>query len=95
MVSSDELVRIFTAEPGIRVVEMVDLARYNALSAEMVSALKSAFAMVGAWANLDVSSLRQAIELENRTQVLGVMTGNMTAAMEAFRAKRAPEWPRF
>ena len=32
------------------------------------------------WANLDASSLRAAMELENRTQVLGTFTGNMTEA---------------
>jgi len=47
---------------------------------------------VGMWANLDASSLRSAMELENRTQVLGTFTGNMTEAGEAFREKRAPEW---
>ena len=47
---------------------------------------------VGMWANLDAASLRTAMELENRTQVLGTFTGNMTEAGEAFREKRAPEW---
>ena len=47
---------------------------------------------VGMWANLDASSLRAAMELENRTQVLGTFTGNMTEAGEAFREKRDPLW---
>ena len=47
---------------------------------------------VGMWANLDAPSLRAAMELENRTQVLGTFTGNMTEAGEAFREKRPPEW---
>ncbi len=47
---------------------------------------------VGMWANLDAPSLRHAIELENRTQVLGCFTGNMTEAGLAFREKRSPEW---
>jgi enoyl-CoA hydratase len=47
---------------------------------------------IGMWANIDASSLRHAIELENRTQVLGCFTGNMTEAGEAFREKRAPVW---
>ena len=47
---------------------------------------------VGLWANLDTPSLRHAMQLENRTQVLGTFTGNMTEAGEAFREKRAPEW---
>lgn len=47
---------------------------------------------VGMWANLDAPSLRHAMQLENRTQVLGTFTGNMTEAGEAFREKRPPEW---
>ena len=47
---------------------------------------------VGMWANLDAPSLRSAMELENRTQVLGTFTENMTEAGEAFREKRAPVW---
>ncbi len=47
---------------------------------------------VGLWTNLDAPSLRHAIQLENRTQVLGTFTGNMTEAGRAFRDKRAPQW---
>ena len=50
---------------------------------------------IGMWANVDAPSLRHAIELENRTQVLGCFTGNMTEAGEAFREKRAPSWKPF
>jgi enoyl-CoA hydratase len=46
----------------------------------------------GMWSNLDAPSLRHAMELENRTQVLGTFTGNMTEAMHAFREKREPNW---
>jgi enoyl-CoA hydratase len=46
----------------------------------------------GLWANLDAPSIRHALELENRTQVLGTFTGNMTNAMVAFREKRPPDW---
>jgi enoyl-CoA hydratase len=46
----------------------------------------------GMWANLDSSSIRHAMELENRTQVLGCFTGNMTEAGKAFVEKRAPVW---
>jgi enoyl-CoA hydratase len=47
---------------------------------------------LGLWANLDAPSLRHAIELENRTQVLGCFTGNMTEAGRAFVEKRDPVW---
>ncbi len=46
----------------------------------------------GLWANLDAPSIRHALELENRTQVLGTFTGNMTEAMSVFREKRDPAW---
>lgn len=46
----------------------------------------------GMWANLDTSSIRHAMELENRTQVLGCFTGNMTEAGQAFVEKRPPRW---
>ena len=47
---------------------------------------------VGLWANLDAPSLRHAMELENRTQVLGTFTGNMMEAGKAFQEKRTPTW---
>ena len=50
------------------------------------------FTKLGLWANFDAPSLRAAIELENRTQVLGTFTGNMAEAGEAFREKRDPHW---
>jgi enoyl-CoA hydratase len=46
----------------------------------------------GLWTNLDAPSLRHAIELENRQQVLGTFTGNMVEAMRAFQEKRPPRW---
>ena len=47
---------------------------------------------LGMWTNFDAPSLRAAIELENRTQVLGTFTGNMAEAGTAFREKRDPDW---
>ena len=46
----------------------------------------------GLWANLDAPSMRHAIELENRTQILGTFTGNMEEATRAFVEKRDPTW---
>jgi enoyl-CoA hydratase len=46
----------------------------------------------GLWANIDAPSIRHALELENRTQVLGTFTGNMTEAMVAFQEMRPPDW---
>lgn len=47
---------------------------------------------IGLWANLDAPSLRHAMELENRTQVLGTFTENMREAGAAFRERREPRW---
>lgn len=47
---------------------------------------------LGLWANVDAPSLRHAMELENRTQVLGCFTANMTEAGRAFVERRDPEW---
>ncbi|MYW03231.1 enoyl-CoA hydratase-related protein [Streptomyces sp. SID3343] len=46
----------------------------------------------GLWSGVAATSLRQQLELENRTQVLGTFTGNMTEAAAAFRERRAPVW---
>ena len=46
----------------------------------------------GLRANLDAPSLRHAMELENRTQVLGCFTGCMEESMKAFQEGRAPRW---
>ncbi len=78
-----------------RVVERDVLVETALELAEMIIA-NSEFGVsmtkVGLWANLDAPSLRHAIELENRTQVLGTFTGNMTEAAAAFREKRDPIW---
>lgn len=78
-----------------RVVERDVLVETAVELAEMIIA-NSEFGVsmtkVGLWANLDAPSLRHAIELENRTQVLGTFTGNMTEAAAAFREKRDPIW---
>lgn len=43
-------------------------------------------------ANLDAPSLRHAMELENRTQVLGYFSGCMEESMAAFSEGREPRW---
>lgn len=66
----------------------IDLARQIAENSEYGVYMTK----IGMWANLDAPSLRHAIELENRTQVLGTYTGNMTEAQHAFVEKRPPVW---
>ena len=42
------------------------------------------------WASLEVGSLRAAVDLENRTQLLAGHTGNLNEATAAFKEKRPP-----
>ena len=42
------------------------------------------------WSQLEVGSLQAGIDLENRTQILSSMTGDMQEAMAAFLEKRPP-----
>ncbi|CPR11584.1 EchA12_1 [Mycobacterium bohemicum DSM 44277] len=47
---------------------------------------------IGLNAALDAPSLRHAIELENRTQILSGFTNNPVEAAVAHREKRSPKW---
>ena len=44
------------------------------------------------WQTIDSPSFRHALDMENRTQVMCTQTGELSAAAEAFREGRAPEW---
>ncbi len=44
------------------------------------------------WSQLEVGSLQAGIDLENRTQVLSSMTGDMREAVTAFLEKRPPRY---
>jgi enoyl-CoA hydratase/carnithine racemase len=44
------------------------------------------------WSQLEVGSLQAGIDLENRTQILSSMTGDMQEAMTAFLEKRPPRY---
>ena len=44
------------------------------------------------WSQLEVGSLEAGIDLENRTQVLSSMTGDMREAVAAFLEKRTPRF---
>ncbi len=71
---------------------LVDTARDLAASVIANSEFGVYMTKLGLWANLDAPSLRHAMELENRTQVLGTFTGNMAEASRAFVEKREPTW---
>jgi enoyl-CoA hydratase len=93
--------RRFTAEEGARIGFLNRVVPRDELLAAAVElgeliAANSEYGVyttkIGLWANLDAPSLRYAMELENRTQVLGTFTGNMTEAGRAFVEKRDPVW---
>jgi len=44
------------------------------------------------WQTVDSPSLRHALDIENRTQVMCSTTGELTKAFEAFRSGGQPEW---
>ncbi len=46
----------------------------------------------GMWLAVDAPSLRHAMELENRTQVLGMFTDNMATGVEAAMNRTEPDW---
>lgn len=47
------------------------------------------------WANLQATSLKNAIELENRTQILCLQTQDAKEASRAFIEKRRPHYKNF
>jgi len=44
------------------------------------------------WSGVDAPSLRHALEMENRTQVLGTFTGCFEEHAQAFVERRKPRW---
>lgn len=44
------------------------------------------------WQTIDAPSLRHALDLENRTQVMCTATGELSEAFAAFREGRQPHW---
>jgi enoyl-CoA hydratase len=93
--------RNITAEEALRiqlVSRLVPEGDLGAVSLELAREI-AANSEYGVWmtkkglrANLDAASLRHAMELENRTQVLGYFSGCMEESMQAFQERRAPRW---
>ena len=94
--------RLFDAEEALacgvvsRVVEREALAEAALGMARMIAANSE----YGVWmtkktlrTSIDAPSLRHAMEMENRTQVLGTFTGAMDEARQAFVEGRPPRWP--
>jgi enoyl-CoA hydratase len=93
--------RNITADEALRiqlVSRLVPEGDLGAVSLELAREI-AANSEYGVWmtkkglrANLDAASLRHAMELENRTQVLGYFSGCMEETMQAFQEGRAPRW---
>ncbi len=75
-------------EPDDLMPEALSMARAIAANAAFGVAMTKEVV----WANLGAPDLRTAIALENRTQILCVMTGDVDEAMSAFREKRPPRF---
>jgi enoyl-CoA hydratase len=88
--------------------ERVGLVHRMVAESEVTEAARATAEMIaanseyGVWmtkdglaAGIDAPSLRHAIELENRIQILGAFTGNMREAARAFAEKREPSWRPF
>lgn len=93
--------RLIDAEEALRcglVVRVVEDGESVAAALEIAEQIlaNSPFAVAQTkqvmWANLDAASLRHAIALEDRTQVLALQTPEQAEATAAFLQKRAPEW---
>lgn len=46
------------------------------------------------WQNVDAPSMRHALDMENRTQVMCTFSGELGVAFQAFANKTTPEWKR-
>jgi len=44
------------------------------------------------WQTVDAPSMRHALDMENRTQIMCTQTGEMAEAFAAFREGRTPQW---
>lgn len=95
--------RFVEAEEALRIglaSRITSAEELDATALEMARAIREG-PEYGVWmtkktlrAALDASSLRQAMEMENRTQVLGYFTGAMTAMREAFAKGESVVWPK-
>lgn len=88
MVDADEAERIGLVSEAVPDDQLMG----RALATAQAIAANDAFAVWmtkrGGWANAEAASLQQAIELENRSQILAQSTGGLQRAAEALLARR-------
>lgn len=72
--------------------EVVDRALVTARQIRENSPLAVWMTKETMWQTLDSPSLRSALDIENRTQIMITTTGSMAEAAKAFVEKRPPQW---
>jgi enoyl-CoA hydratase len=89
-VDADEALRIGLVSRVVPDDEVLDLATGMAEGMCAFSPFGLALTKDTLWSSLEVGSLRAAVDLENRTQLLAGHTGNLQEATAAFKEKRPP-----
>src|SRR5271165_3086833 len=89
-VDAEEALRIGLVTRVVEDAEVVDQAVATAEAMCAFSPFGLALTKDTIWSALEVGSLRSAVDLENRTQLLAGHTGNLTEASAAFKEKRPP-----
>ncbi|MEU9024966.1 enoyl-CoA hydratase-related protein [Actinomadura sp. NPDC048394] len=93
--------RRFDAEEALRIGMLADAVAPGELSGRVDRALDDLLSMPplslsltkqAMWLSLEIPSFDAAVELENRQQVLTMMTADQTEAMTAYMEKRAPDY---
>lgn len=92
IIDADEAYRIKLVHEVVAADELMAAALRKAREIAANNAYGVWQTKIGLNAALDAPSLRHAIELENRTQILTGFTNNPTEAARAHMEKRAPTW---
>ncbi|MGO8872271.1 MAG: enoyl-CoA hydratase-related protein [Acidimicrobiales bacterium] len=89
-VDADEALRIGLVSRVVPDEDLLDVATEMATGMCAFSPFGLALTKDTLWSSLEVGSLRAAVDLENRTQLLAGHTGNLQEATAAFKEKRPP-----
>ncbi|MCV7031616.1 enoyl-CoA hydratase-related protein [Mycobacterium sherrisii] len=92
IIDADEAYRIKLVHEVVAPDELMAAALHKAREIAGNNAYGVWQTKIGLNAALDAPSLRHAIEIENRTQILSGFTNNPAEAARAHREKRAPSW---
>jgi enoyl-CoA hydratase len=92
LVDADEAARIGLVNRVVAADDLLDAAQRLARDIASNSPFGVSMTKRVLHRNVDAPSLAEAIDLENRTQVLATRTDDMKEAIAAFRSKRAPQF---